>query len=202
MNRKSRTIFLMIDLLLAAVLVFIDRLTKNLAYANLKDKDPIRLIPDVFEFRYLENRGAAFGMLQNMKVLFVIVGIVFIGLVVYFLIRLPATKKYRALRICLVLIGAGAVGNLYDRLVQDYVIDFLYFIYIDFPIFNVADIYVTCSAVYLIILFLFIYKDDDLDLKKANTVKLHSSMVEEKEDREENEDKEDKEDREETPDGE
>ncbi|MCR5410037.1 MAG: signal peptidase II [Lachnospiraceae bacterium] len=199
MNRKSRTIFLIIDLLLAAVLVFIDRLTKNLAYANLKDKDPIRLIPDVFEFRYLENRGAAFGMLQNMKVLFVIVGIVFIGLVVYFLIRLPATKKYRALRICLVLIGAGAVGNLYDRLVQDYVIDFLYFIYIDFPIFNVADIYVTCSAVYLIILFLFIYKDDDLDLKKANTVKLHSSMVEEKEDREENEDKED---REETPDGE
>lgn len=199
MNRKSRTIFLIIDLLLAAVLVFIDRLTKNLAYANLKDKDPIRLIPDVFEFRYLENRGAAFGMLQNMKVLFVIVGIVFIGLVVYFLIRLPATKKYRALRICLVLIGAGAVGNLYDRLVQDYVIDFLYFIYIDFPIFNVADIYVTCSAVYLIILFLFIYKDDDLDLKKANTVKLHSSMVEEKEDREEIEDKED---REETPDGE
>ncbi|MBQ9444071.1 MAG: signal peptidase II [Lachnospiraceae bacterium] len=199
MNRKSRTIFLIIDLLLAAVLVFIDRLTKNLAYANLKDKDPIRLIPDVFEFRYLENRGAAFGMLQNMKVLFVIVGIVFIGLVVYFLIRLPATKKYRALRICLVLIGAGAVGNLYDRLVQDYVIDFLYFIYIDFPIFNVADIYVTCSAVYLIILFLFIYKDDDIDLKKANTVKLHSSMVEEKEDREENEDKED---REETPDGE
>lgn len=199
MNRKSRTIFLIIDLLLAAVLVFIDRLTKNLAYANLKDKDPVRLIPDVFEFRYLENRGAAFGMLQNMKVLFVIVGIVFIGLVVYFLIRLPATKKYRALRICLVLIGAGAVGNLYDRLVQDYVIDFLYFIYIDFPIFNVADIYVTCSAVYLIILFLFIYKDDDLDLKKANTVKLHSSMVEEKEDREENEDKED---REETPDGE
>ena len=185
MNRKSRTIFLIIDLLLAAVLVFIDRLTKNLAYANLKDKDPIRLIPDVFEFRYLENRGAAFGMLQNMKVLFVIVGVVFIGLVVYFLIRLPATKKYRALRICLVLIGAGAVGNLYDRLVQDYVIDFLYFIYIDFPIFNVADIYVTCSAVYLIILFLFIYKDDDLDLKKANTVKLHSSMVEEKEDREE-----------------
>ena len=199
MNRKSRTIFLIIDLLLAAVLVFIDRLTKNLAYANLKDKDPIRLIPDVFEFRYLENRGAAFGMLQNMKVLFVIVGIVFIGLVVYFLIRLPATKKYRALRICLVLIGAGAVGNLYDRLVQDYVIDFLYFIYIDFPIFNVADIYVTCSAVYLIILFLFIYKDDDLDLKKANTVKLHSSMVEEKEDRKENVDKED---REETPDGE
>ena len=178
MNRKSRTIFLIIDLLLAAVLVFIDRLTKNLAYANLKDKDPIRLIPYVFEFRYLENRGAAFGMLQNMKVLFVIVGIVFIGLVVYFLIRLPATKKYRALRICLVLIGAGAVGNLYDRLVQDYVIDFLYFIYIDFPIFNVADIYVTVSAAMLVILFLFIYKDDDLDMKKANTVKLHSSMVE------------------------
>lgn len=179
MNRKTRTVFFIIDFLLAALLVFIDRITKNLAYANLKDKDPIKLIPDVFEFRYLENRGAAFGMLQNMRILFVIVGVVFIGIVIYFLIRLPATKKYRALRICLVFIGAGALGNLYDRLAQDYVIDFLYFIYIDFPIFNVADIYVTCAAVYLIILFLFIYKDDDLDLVKANTVKLHSSMVKE-----------------------
>ncbi len=178
MSRKTRTFYLIIDLMLAAVLVFIDRITKNLASANLMGSEPIRLIPDVFELRYLENRGAAFGMLQNMRILFVIVGIVFIGLVIYFLIRLPATEKYRALRVCLVFIGAGALGNLYDRLAQDYVIDFLYFIYIDFPIFNVADIYVTCAAVYLIILFLFIYKDDDLDLKKANTVKLHSSMVE------------------------
>ena len=98
-------------------------------------------------------------------------------MILYFLIRLPATKKYHVLRFCLVTIGAGAIGNLYDRIMLGYVIDFLYFIYIDFPIFNVADIYVTVSAAMLVILFLFIYKDEDLDMKKANKVKVHSSMV-------------------------
>ena len=176
MSKGKRAIFFIVDLLIMGVLVFIDRYTKVLAVSYLKDKDPIKLIPEVFELRYLENRGAAFGMLQDMRTLFIIVGAVFIVVVLYFLIRLPATKKYRLLRACLCLIVAGAIGNLYDRFVQDYVIDFLYFIYIDFPIFNVADIYVTVSAAMLVILFLFIYKDEDLDLKKANTVKLHSSM--------------------------
>lgn len=177
MSRAKRVFFVLSDLLFMSLLVYIDRYTKGLAVNYLKDNDPIRLIPEVFELRYLENRGAAFGMLQDMRTLFIIVGIVFSVIVLYFLIRLPATKKYRPLRICLCLIGAGAVGNLLDRISLNYVIDFLYFIYIDFPIFNVADIYVTVSAALLIILFLFIYKDEDLDMKKANTVKLHSSMA-------------------------
>ncbi|MBQ8956578.1 MAG: signal peptidase II [Lachnospiraceae bacterium] len=177
MSKGKRAIFVLIDLLVMAGLVFIDRWTKELAARYLKGSDPVKLIPEVFELRYLENRGAAFGMLQDMRTLFIVVGVVFIVVILYLLIRLPATKKYRLLRVCLVMIGAGAIGNLYDRVVQDYVIDFLYFIYIDFPIFNVADIYVTVSAAMLVILFLFIYKDEDLDLKKANTVKVHSSMM-------------------------
>ena len=160
-----------------AALVFFDRYTKMLAVNNLKDKEPVSLIPEVFELRYLENRGAAFGMLQDMRTLFIVVGAIFIAIVFYLLIRVPATAKYRLLRICLVMTGAGAIGNLYDRITLNYVIDFLYFILIDFPIFNVADIYVTVSAAMLVILFLFIYKDEDLDMKKANTVKLHSSML-------------------------
>lgn len=181
MSKGKRIFFVLLDIIIMAVLVFIDRYTKILAERHLKDKDPVRLIQEVFELRYLENRGAAFGMLQDMRVLFIVVGVVFIAIVFYLLIRVPATSKYRLLRICLVMIGAGAIGNLYDRITLNYVIDFLYFIYIDFPIFNVADIYVTVSAAVLVILFLFIYKDEDLDMKKANTVKLHSSMIEKEE---------------------
>ncbi len=177
MNKQKRAFFVLIDLLAIALLVFIDRYTKGLAVRYLKDKDPIKLIPGVFELRYLENKGAAFGMLQDMRTLFLVVGGIFVAVVLYFLIRIPATAKYRMLRICLVLLGAGAIGNLIDRFFTVYVIDFLYFVYIDFPIFNVADIYVTVSAAALIILLIFIYKDDDLDMKKANTVKLHSSML-------------------------
>ena len=177
MSMLKRTIFLITDILLITALVFADRYTKGLAVRYLKDKDPIKLIPGVFELRYLENKGAAFGMLQDMRTLFLVVGGIFVVMVLYLLIRIPATAKYRPLRICLILLGAGAVGNLIDRFSTVYVIDFLYFIYIDFPIFNVADIYVTVSAAALVILLLFIYKDDDLDLKKANKVKLHSSML-------------------------
>lgn len=177
MGKAKRIVFFFIDMLIMAALVFLDRITKELAVDNLKDKPPYKLIPDVFEFRYLENRGAAFGMLQDKRIFFIVVGAIFLLIILYFLIRLPATKKYHLLRFCLVTIGAGAIGNLYDRIMLGYVIDFLYFIYIDFPIFNVADIYVTVSAAMLVILFLFIYKDDDLDMKKANKVKVHSSML-------------------------
>ena len=177
MSKQKRAFFVVLDLIIMGLLVFIDRYTKMLASVKLKDKEPVRLIPEVFELRYLENRGAAFGMLQDMRTLFIVVGIVFIVLVLYLLIRVPATAKYRLLRICLVMIGAGAIGNLYDRFTLNYVIDFLYFIYIDFPIFNVADIYVTVSSAILVILFIFVYKDEDLDMKKANTVKVHSSML-------------------------
>ena len=177
MSKGKRAVYIVVDLVVMAVLVFIDRYTKELAAARLKDADPFKLIQGVFELRYLENRGAAFGMLQNQRTLFICVGAVFLVIIFFFLVRLPATKKYRLLRLCLVMLGAGAIGNLYDRITLNYVIDFLYFIYIDFPIFNVADIYVTVSAALLVILFLFIYKEEDLDMKKANTVKLHSSMV-------------------------
>ncbi|MCR5748428.1 MAG: signal peptidase II [Lachnospiraceae bacterium] len=180
MTTGRRIIFILIDIICIAGLFAIDRVTKLMAVERLKGDEAYKLINGVFEFRYLENRGAAFGMLQDQRMLFIVVGVIFLVVIAAALVVLPATSKYRALRICLVLIAAGAAGNLYDRITLDYVIDFLYFIYIDFPIFNVADIYVTVSAFILVILFLFIYKDEDLDLKKANKIKVHSSMVNDK----------------------
>jgi signal peptidase II len=84
--------------------------------------------------------------------------------------RVPGGPKYLPLRLVLIFICAGAAGNLYDRVVLHYVRDFIYFSLIDFPVFNVADMYVTVSVFVLIILIMFYYKDEDfqfLDRSKA-----------------------------------
>lgn len=71
--------------------------------------------------------------------------------------------EYRLLHVLLSLIAAGAIGNMIDRIRLDYVVDFIYFVLINFPIFNVADIYVSVSTVALVILLLFVYKENDLN---------------------------------------
>ena len=79
------------------------------------------------------------------------------------LIRLPEVKRLLPLKACIVAIAAGAIGNMIDRVRLGYVIDFFYFELIDFPIFNVADIYVTVAAFALVLLILFYYKEDEID---------------------------------------
>lgn len=177
MKKKENSILhYVIDIVVIGILIWFDQFTKALAVKNLMNQEPFNIIDEVLQLRYLENRGAAFGMLQNQKWFFLIVGIVFLVIIGFFLIRIPVTKKYTILRICLLLLSAGAVGNMIDRVMLDYVIDFIYIIYINFPIFNVADCYVTVSTALLVILILFYYKEDDLNLKKARTPKIHSSM--------------------------
>lgn len=144
------------------VFIVIDQLTKAAAVANLKNQYPRVLINNVFELLYLENRGAAFGILQGQKVFFVIITVVILAVIFYVFFRMPATSRFYPLRVLLVLVGAGAVGNFIDRIRQGYVVDFFYFKAINFPIFNVADIYVTCGAILLVLVILFYYKDEDL----------------------------------------
>ena len=80
------------------------------------------------------------------------------------------------MRILIVLIGAGAVGNFIDRIRQGYVVDFFYFSLINFPIFNVADIYVTAAAFLLIFLCLFYYKEEDFEqIFPSGSSRQHSS---------------------------
>ena len=146
-----------------AVGVFLDQFTKYLAANHLKEQS-IPIIEGVFRLQYLENRGAAFGLLQNQQLFFLLVGIITLVLIAYLYVRIPHTKRFLPLRICMVSIVAGAVGNTIDRIRLEYVIDFLYFELIDFPIFNVADIYATVATFGLIILFLFYYKEEDLDV--------------------------------------
>ncbi len=118
------------------------------------------------------SRGAAFGMLQDQKVLFVLIAMIILTVIVYVLVKTPYQKMYTKLHITLVFIAGGAIGNLIDRLRYDYVVDFLYFSLINFPIFNVADIYVTLSSIYLVILLLFVYKESDLEFLTFRTKKF------------------------------
>ncbi len=149
------------DILFLAALIALDQLAKYLAVVKLKNQPAYNLINGVLEFNYLENKGAAFGMLQNQKLFFIFVAIIFLAVIIFVLIKAPADKKYNILHVLLVAIGAGAIGNMIDRIRLDYVVDFIYFSLINFPIFNVADIYVTVSTFALIFVILFVYKDHD-----------------------------------------
>ena len=159
--QKAFRLTLAAEAVLTALLVILDQATKLAAVSALKDGGPYVLIPGVFQLQYLENRGAAFGLLQNARIFFLAVTLIALAAVIYVLVRLPLKRKYIVLRFLMVLIAAGAVGNMIDRVFLGYVRDFLYFSLIDFPIFNVADIYVTCATILLILLLLFYYKEEE-----------------------------------------
>ena len=159
MQKKTMKNYIL-AVLLAGILLVLDQVSKIWAAAALAER-PIEIIPGVFELRYLENHGAAFGILQNQRWFFLILTAAFVVFLILAYHRLPGGKRHLPLRILCAALLAGALGNAIDRAFLGYVRDFLYFRLIDFPIFNVADIYVTLSAAVFIILVLFVYKDDD-----------------------------------------
>ena len=168
---------LLIDGVIAALLLLFDQFTKYLAIEKLKGQSPYVLIDGVLELQYLENRGSAFGMLQNQKVFLLIVGTVFMLVLLFFLLRLPQQKKYCILHVLLVSIIAGGLGNMIDRLRFDFVVDFISFVLINYPIFNVADIYVVLGTIGLFILFLFVYSEQELEFlnfKKSSKQEEHT----------------------------
>ena len=172
LREKKNSGISVIFLLGVALLVALDQVTKYLA-RSLEQNGPRILWEGVLEFRYLENRGAAFSMLQGRQGFFYVLTVVFLIALVLVLRRMPAEKKYLPMRLCLLFLAAGAIGNLIDRVVQKYVVDFIYFSLIDFPIFNVADIYVTVSVAVLVLLFLFYYSEDELAFLSRKRAKKH-----------------------------
>lgn len=153
--------------LLILFLVLLDQGTKYLAILYLKGNSGIPLIDQVLTLRYLENRGMAFGLLQNKILFLVLVCMVFFAAIIYLFIKTPATVYYRPLLYTAAVVFSGAMGNFIDRVFRRYVVDFIYFSLIDFPTFNVADIYVTCGIAALVFLLFFRYKEeDDFDFLK------------------------------------
>lgn len=142
------------------LLTFIDQWSKLAAFRYLQGQS-ITLIPNVLELRYLENKGAAWGIMQNQTGLLLAITAVVLVVIGYAFYRIPSTKHFGLFRFCLVLLSAGALGNFIDRIFHHYVVDFIYFSLIDFPVFNFADCLVCISAVMILYCLLFKYKDED-----------------------------------------
>ncbi len=148
--------------MLFVILLVLDQITKYFAKLQFADGDSLVIIPKVLKLIYHENDGAAWGIFSGRAYLLTCITVIAVIVMTYIFFKLPRIKKYNAIRYILVFIAAGAAGNnLIDRILFGHVIDFIYFELIDFPVFNVADIYITCSTVLFAILLLFYYKDDD-----------------------------------------
>lgn len=138
---------------LGPVLVAIDLLTKIWAKTRLQELGTIPLVEDVFHLTYVENRGAAFGILQNQRWFFLLVAVGFAAALIFFLMRYKNRPALLDTGLCFM--AAGAFGNTIDRIWQGFVVDFLDFRLINFPVFNVADICVCVGAGLLAIFFVF-----------------------------------------------
>ena len=104
-------------------LLLLDQYTKILALRFLKDQPAVVILKGVFELQYLENRGAAFGMMQNQRFFFLIITVVVLGIMVYLYSLTPVTRRYLPLRLCMVFLAAGAAGNFIDRFLPRYTVD-------------------------------------------------------------------------------
>lgn len=158
----------MIWVILMIILVGLDQWTKWFFFVNQSQFSHFEVIKDFFYFTYVENRGAAFGMMQNFRWGFLIITpVVLVFLIIYFI-----KNRNTLLRSALTFFIAGAVGNFIDRLFRGFVVDFLDFYPFgyDFPVFNAADIFVNIGAALLIIYLIFIYKEPEKEKEEKKEV--------------------------------
>ena len=143
---------LMLSIIAIVVLVSLDQFVKYLTVTHLMLK-PIVLIENIFELTYVENKGAAWSILENQIWFFILMTVIILALIAYaFYKKMIYTKLGQ---ISLVLICAGAIGNLIDRITHGYVIDMFSFKLINFPVFNVADICIVCGGILFVYYMMF-----------------------------------------------
>lgn len=183
-NIKSKKALVISGFIILA-LIFIDQITKYFAVTRLKGQESFSVIDGVFELCYLENQSAAFSIdpisilhkifhfsyfdanpdafLKCKMLFFVILTIIVVLFVAFIYRKVPGNRRFLPLNMILIGFISGAIGNLIDRIINNYVVDFFYFRLINFPVFNVADIYVTLAAAGLI-LAIFFYNEEDYEL--------------------------------------
>ena len=150
----KRASLLVTDFMLFVILAIADQLTKHLAVVRLKNQAAYNLINGILEFNYLENRGAAFGMMQGGKWFFLAITGIACAAMLYFLIK-ERKRLHFMMTFSLALLLSGAIGNLIDRVALGYVRDMIYVALIDFAVFNVADMAVTVGCCLLVLDLLF-----------------------------------------------
>lgn len=154
-----------LPILITGLLVLLDQGTKLWALAKLKPIHNMTLFAGFMDLTFVENRGVAFGMFAGKRWMILLLTLLIAAGLAYFYRTLPAEKKYRQTKGALLLIFAGAIGNIIDRIYRGYVVDFFEFTFFQWPVFNVADIYVVVGVILLSIQILFVLKDEDFSIK-------------------------------------
>lgn len=155
------------------LIVGLDQWTKYLTVKFLSDGHEAKFIGDAVVFSYMQNRGMAWGFFQNNQVLFSILTLLAISVIVFLYVRTPWEAEYRPIRIAEVMLVGGAIGNLIDRifradggdgrLFHGFVVDMIFVKAINFPVFNVADVFVSLAFVFMLILLIFVYNEEEFN---------------------------------------
>lgn len=149
---------MIVSIILVVVIIGLDQVSKLLVCEYVKPIGSINILPNILSFTYVENYGAAFGILKNERWFFIIVSLIMILAFMYLLFFKKIKNKWIAAASVL-LIGGGA-GNLIDRIFQGYVIDFISLSFFK-PVCNLADYFITAGAVCLIMYIVFFYKETE-----------------------------------------
>lgn len=149
----------MIWILIGIIFVAADQFTKLWAVTALKGQASVPFIPKLLQFTYVENTGIAFGMLKGMHWLVIPVNFVIMAVCVW-MASGYAKKNAKLAVIALCMIVSGAFGNMLDKIFKGYVVDFIETVFVEFPVFNVADILICCGAALLCIYVVFFDKEE------------------------------------------
>ena len=145
--------------LLAAFLIATDQLMKWGIVQNFSLYDQMEVSPGIFSLYYIQNRGAAWGILEGRIGFFFLTTVVVVGYMVYTFHKQLQNSRLSGISFSFIL--AGALGNFIDRMRIGYVVDMLRFDFINFPIFNLADVFLTLGVSSMIIYILFFEKEED-----------------------------------------
>ncbi|KUO95576.1 signal peptidase II [Ferroacidibacillus organovorans] len=132
----------------AALVVLFDQLVKWIVVTHMVVNQAIPVIPGVLDWLYIQNRGAAFSMLLNQRALLIGIALVVVVAIIY--VNRTYARGKRSLQIALGCLMGGATGNLLDRMVHGYVIDYIYVSVIHYPVFNIADSAIVLSVFYMV----------------------------------------------------
>ncbi len=138
-------------------IIILDQITKYWAINRLKYSHPIPIIPDFFKLVYVENYGAAFGIMQNKRWIFLIITSLVIIIIIIFLIKNYNNMNF-IMKLSIGMLLGGAIGNFIDRARRIYVVDFFsfrLFNFYEFPVFNIADIFIVIGTIIIVGLVLF-----------------------------------------------
>ena len=138
-----------VSLIIAALLVIVDQLIKIIIDLWLVPQGEVVVIDGLFSLAYVENRGAAWGALEGKRWFLIAVAAIAIAIIIYMLYK--GKIKGLCYTVATVMLLAGGLGNLIDRVFRGYVIDYIRTLFIDFPVFNFADILITVGAGFLVI---------------------------------------------------